>query len=917
LFPVNVKLNLPTLARCGIYTASIYKRKRKMIQLRPYQQELKNSIYSAWNEGHRNVLAVCPTGGGKSVIVSDIVLDGFKTGLSQAVIAHRNELVSQMSMHIARRGIAHRVIASNTTISQIVRQHREEFKKSFINPTSHTAVIGVDTLMARKDDLQPWCSQVHRWIMDECFVAGTLIKTPTGSKKIENVNVGDEVIAFNEELNIFENRQVTKKFQNSLHDIMIKIVINGSVLYSTLGHPFYTKRGWVKAVDLRDDDDLLFYVQPVQNKFLFRKRTSKLSFQKNWKCFLHKILRNDLSRCSTQTQSEKGSETEKLCGLFKRIFFKTCKNMQFNLSKSHIFCHNEKNKSEICCKFFGKNEEKQSNEKRRSEETFFDKIERNETQTTCQRWEWSTDSKSGNDVKNAFRTFRFLRTISNKNWNEAWIWLSFMLQTRHGSPGIKNINRSRWKLSQFADSKSARFEKRQFSKFVRLESLEIFKSTNHEKFLGSSVFNIEVDGCHTYIANNVVVHNCHHALKQNKWGTAATMFSNAYGLGVTATPCRADGQGLGAEFDGVANAMVIGPSMRELINLKALSDYEIVCPDSDLIVTEEDIGESGDYSHKKLKSAAKKSHIVGDVVENYIKYAANRRAIVFATDVETAGEIARKFSENGIRAHSLSAKTPPTVRENAINEFKSGKCLVLVNVDLFDEGFDVPACDVVIMARPTASLGKYLQMIGRALRYVDGKIALIIDHVSNVKRHKLPDIHRVWSLARKDKRAKKLPDPDDIPMTVCKNCSHPYERFHPICPHCGFAPPLPQSRERTIEQVDGDLVLLDRETLEKMRSATQLESPADVGARVAAVAGGLAAKGVMNKQIEKIHAQANLSEAIAQWAAIQREAGRSDQESYRRFYLAMGTDVLGALSAERTRQDYEEMERIVRGWYAK
>jgi len=414
----------------------------------------------------------------------------------------------------------------------------------------------------------------------------------------------------------------------------------------------------------------------------------------------------------------------------------------------------------------------------------------------------------------------------------------------------------------------------------------------------------------------------HHFLKANKWGRGAALMHNARGLLVTGSPGRPDGQGLGRDFEGIVDDMVFGKDMRWLIDNGALADYEIVCPQSDLEMHDEDITDGGDYSPKKLKAAAEKSRIVGDVVREYIRYALFRRAICFATDVETSIKIAKSFNDAGIRAAAVSAKTPTNVREKHIKDFKNGKIYVLVNVDLFDEGFDVPACDCVIMARPTASLVKYLQMFGRALRTAVGKAyGLIIDHVSNVVRHKLPDIWRAWTLARRDKRAKQEKDPEDVPLTRCRNftlippCCKPYPRVLSACPHCGWQPPLPEPGSRTPEMVDGDLVLLDRATLEAKRKAMQLEDPASMAQRVAGAAGGGAAQFHMNKQIAKVQAQKRLSDAIAQWAGIQRSIGRDDSQSYRRFYLTMGADVFDVLSADHSREEFEAMADKVEGWY--
>lgn len=407
----------------------------------------------------------------------------------------------------------------------------------------------------------------------------------------------------------------------------------------------------------------------------------------------------------------------------------------------------------------------------------------------------------------------------------------------------------------------------------------------------------------------------HHILRENKWGKVEAMMPRALGLGVTATPKRADGQGLGRHADGVFDSMNVGLEMRALIEMGALSDFEIVCPKSDIEVDGLNTSKDGDWSHQKLKAAAKKSKIVGDVVKAYAKYALGKQAICFATDVETAGEIAMNFNDHGISAASLSAKTPFAVREKYINEFKEGKLKILVNVDLFDEGFDVPACEVVIMARPTASLGKYRQMAGRALRTAPGKLfGLIIDHVSNVMRHGLPDKVIPWSLDRADKRGKQMKDPDEIELTVCKSCTKPYEKFHLCCPWCGAVPPLPEPRSRTIEMVDGDLVLLDRAKLEQMRAATIIEGAGELAGRM--ISSSPAAKNIVNKRMAKQIAQKQLKETIAQWAGYQRAAGMSDREIDKKFYLTLGMDVLSALDASRGAKEFEQITATVKGWYS-
>lgn len=411
-----------------------------------------------------------------------------------------------------------------------------------------------------------------------------------------------------------------------------------------------------------------------------------------------------------------------------------------------------------------------------------------------------------------------------------------------------------------------------------------------------------------------ITDEAHHLLRENKWGRTASYMPNARGLGVTATPSRADGKGLGAEADGVFNSMCIGPSMRELINMGYLTDYEIATPKASFLMDESDITASGDYSPERMRTKARESRIVGDVVETYSRLALGKQAICFATDVETSEKIAKRFNEAGISAAAVSAKTHATIRDAIVERFRTGKLTVLVNVDLFGEGFDVPACEVVIMARPTASLAVYLQQFGRALRILPGKLfGLVIDHVENWRVHSLPDIPRQWTLDRRTKRKKRDTDPDDMPLRRCVNdeCGKVYLRFLPSCPFCGSAP-VPAGRARP-EEVEGDLALMDRAMLDRMRAAIELESPASVAQRVSFQSGIQNPNDILGKQSAKIAAQSRLRDTIEQWAGIQRHLGRDDRESYKRFFHSTGMDVLTAL-ADRPASEYEAMTERVNEW---
>ena len=165
------------------------------------------------------------------------------------------------------------------------------------------------------------------------------------------------------------------------------------------------------------------------------------------------------------------------------------------------------------------------------------------------------------------------------------------------------------------------------------------------------------------------------------------------------------------------------------------------------------------------------------MVDHYLRIAKGKLGVTFAVDVEAAGDIATAFKKAGVPAEIVTAKTPDTLRASILRRFRNRELLQLVNVDLFGEGFDLPAIEVVSMARPTQSFSLFAQQFGRALRPMDGKEhAIIIDHVGNVHRHGLPDAPRDWSLDRRERRSSKNVD-IVIPTRTCPECAGAYERI--------------------------------------------------------------------------------------------------------------------------------------------
>lgn len=399
-----------------------------------------------------------------------------------------------------------------------------------------------------------------------------------------------------------------------------------------------------------------------------------------------------------------------------------------------------------------------------------------------------------------------------------------------------------------------------------------------------------------------------HLLASNKWGKAVSYFSECIGLGVTATPQRLDKKGLGSHADGVFDHMVVGPGSRWLIQNNFLSRYKIVAPESDIANYLAKPSDRADYTRENMAEAAGKSQIVGDVVTNYLKFAPGKQAILFATDINTAKKMEENFNDKGIPAKLLTGMSSDRERFEGIIDFEEKRTKVLVNVDLFDEGLDCPNIEVVIMARPTMSLGKYLQCVGRGLRpHPDKEYTLLIDHVGNVVRHGLPCSPRKWTLDRVERRKS-----NKSMIRICSNvdCAAPYERELKECPWCG-TPAIVMERGGRVppEMVDGDLTLIDPESLIEMNSLTQLEDPARLAERVAHVAGGIAGQRALKNQVQRIEVQKELAEIIARWAGEQKIDGLSDREIHKRYYLNFGETIAQSLSKPRSEM-LEVVERL-------
>lgn len=310
----------------------------------------------------------------------------------------------------------------------------------------------------------------------------------------------------------------------------------------------------------------------------------------------------------------------------------------------------------------------------------------------------------------------------------------------------------------------------------------------------------------------IVIDEAHHAVA-GQWARIVAAQPRARLLGVTATPERMDGRGLGLQAGGCFDDMVLGPSAADLIGMGFLTPARVYAPaekpDFSGVRTK-----GGDFDAKQLEARVNVATITGDVVAHYRKLASGLPTIAFCITVQHAQDVAASFRAAGFRAVCGHGGMAQGERDAAINGLATGDVQILTTCDLVSEGLDVPAVSAAILLRPTKSLGLYLQQVGRGLRPAPGKQHLVVlDHAGCTTMHDMPDAPRAWSLKGRPKSAA---EPD---MQHCPECLA-VQRTARVCTACGFEfwEEEEEREGRSLVQEDGELVEMDEARIAKLRA---------------------------------------------------------------------------------------------------
>lgn len=313
----------------------------------------------------------------------------------------------------------------------------------------------------------------------------------------------------------------------------------------------------------------------------------------------------------------------------------------------------------------------------------------------------------------------------------------------------------------------------------------------------------------------IITDEAHHVVSKT-YRDILQAFPTAFQLGVTATPVRGDGLGLGVNAGGVYDTMVMGPTVSELIDGGYLVKPAIYAPKDRLDLSGVRT-RMGDYDKHELEERVDKPQITGSAVEHYKRTLDGLPAVAFCISVKHAQHVAAEFQSAGYKAYAVDGNMDDDQRSRILNGLANGSVQVVTSCDIISEGTDIPAIAGAILLRPTQSTGLYLQQVGRALRTMEGKArAVILDHVGNVLTHGLPDEERQWSLDGEERRKKKKKekDPDAIRVQQCMSCYAIFEAEASACPQCGTES---KKKGRDVAQTDGELRELTAEDRMKLR----------------------------------------------------------------------------------------------------
>ncbi len=730
--------------------------------LRDYQESDVQEIRMLYREGHRRVLLVQPTGSGKGVICAYIVQSASQRGKRIQFWVNRRTLVHDMSERLERLGLDHGVIMANT-------QRRK--------PWLPVQVASIDTLRNRE---QPPPADLI--VIDECLTGDTLVLTEDGEIPISDKSiVGKKAISYDERSKSWVKSSIVGWIRRPIKNVLL-VRIGRRSLQCTSNHLFLTTRGWIPADSLRTSD--LVYT-PVRNQY---------------PCVNTGLYSEPFSVTRQSDSHTKSADTRDYT-----VTMETSRRSGQNTKPQgspHFKLGSGKPKMEDGEKLtYGPVPVTTRGYLRSFKQSSLMGLKSLASigwiQSRMRGWlggTWTTGAcRLAREVVRSFtstlKVFHGTRVLSFAT--------GFPLNTyvRKFSETEKNTLLSlsmQTPLATGCDIGENTQSPQWITSFERVLSVE---PEGEEP-----VYDIEVEATHNFVANGSLVHNCHFAVSDG-WKQMMTKYPNARFLLMTATPIRLDGRGL----EEIADVMVMGPSVQTLIDQGYLVPSVVYAPPSPEALSVKK------FTDKEMSSLLDKNRIIGDIVKTWLYRSAERKSVTFAVDKAHAEHIAEEFRCAGVSATTVTDVTPDDERARIWKDFDHGTLRMVTSVGVISYGWDHPICSTVVLARPTDSLGLFLQQVGRGCRPAPGKDhLLVLDHAGNTVRHGMYEDEREWSLSGGCINKRKI---DDAPsVTFCRACFLTFRPGPDRCPACGVAI---VKHKRTVEVMEGHLEEVRREVKAK------------------------------------------------------------------------------------------------------
>jgi superfamily II DNA or RNA helicase len=736
-------------------------------ELRDYQVDVSGRGRRRMAGGRRGIIQG-ETGSGKSILIGYLTECAYKKGSRVLILADRRRLVKQLGSVLDAFRVPYGVIMSGetgATRERVILGSRD----TFVAWVKGREVIPFDLIL-----------------IDECFPAGTIVD----GRPIETIRVGDEVTAFDEATGRTVRRRVVRTFDQPAPNRLVTITVGCASVTATTNHPFWTSRGWVNAGDIQVGDDVYGLFQAVRVEA--RSPASELS-QRAAGVLVQSAVSGGVDETAGSRdlpsvrvavhgneerpswESEIGRPGVLLADLHQSVL---CRGVGGFVGKDE---------PEVGV---GKDEGQQSDAPGRSEGETFGVDEGSRAQAAEPRRERSRHDGPGTDAGDGDQP----KAVRRPDWSSGER-LPDQLQDRSCRPDGEIGSGDRWRESQQPEGQGCGSAKGRVLSLARVDRVEVHERAGDGGLRSvcsdGRVYNLEVEGEHTYLANGFAVHNCHKALASTYQAILAC-YPKAFVIGFTATPARDDGRSMGDFFQWLECTV---PASR------LIADGWLIKPEV--------------FAPVELASKRKRGEgkgLTGDPVSHWRRHADGLPTIAFASNRSESLGLRDLFLSAGIPAEHIDAEVSDDARSDGRSDrddfydrLANGATKILCSVGLLVEGVDIPEVSAAILWSKFGSVVKFRQACGRTMRPCPriGKTrSVILDHAGAAGAHGLPGEDVEWSLdlaSTVGERRKKAEDDGRVAKTViCKGCGFAFAEL-PACPNCGKAVPRAE-RKRTAAQ---------------------------------------------------------------------------------------------------------------------